>query len=161
ISPGYVRATRIRLLAGRDFTEADILDRPLAAVISESMARQFWPNENPIGKRVTLSFFPGKVREVVGVVGDVKFNGLSSREPLSIVYVPLAQMTFWNQALVVRSSTNPVTLVSAVNSAVHQVDPDQPVREVRTLDDIIADSLSQQRFSMLLLASFAGLALVL
>ena len=161
ISPGYVHAARIPLLAGRDFTDADTLERPLVVVISESMARQFWPNEDPIGKRLTLSFFPGKVREVIGVVGDVKFRGLADRESLSSVYVPLAQITFWNQALVIRSSAAPLTLVSAVTKVVHQVDPDKPVRDVRTLDDLLADSLSQQRFSMLLLAVFAGLALVL
>jgi putative ABC transport system permease protein len=161
ISPGYVRAMRIRLLSGRDFSDADSLDRPAAILISESMARDFWPNENPIGKRLTLSFFPGKLREVVGVIGDVKFRGLDSRRSLATVYVPLAQITFSNQALVVRTAGDPASATSAVTAAVHQMDSDQPVRDVRTMDEILADSLSQQRFSMLLLASFAGLALVL
>jgi predicted permease len=161
ISPGYLRALRIPLLAGRDFSEEDSLDRPAAIVISESMAREFWPNENPIGKRLTLSFYPEKVREVIGVAGDVKFRGLDSRKSLATVYVPLAQITFWNQAMVVRTSGDPASAASAMAAAVHQQDPDQPLRDVRTMDDILADSLSQQRFSMLLLASFAGLALVL
>jgi putative ABC transport system permease protein len=125
------------------------------------MAREFWPNENPIGKRLTLSFYPGKVREVIGVAGDVKFRGLDSRKSLATVYVPLAQITFWNQAMVVRTSGDPASAASAMAAAVHQQDPDQPLRDVRTMDDILVDSLSQQRFSMLLLASFAGLALVL
>jgi putative ABC transport system permease protein len=161
ISPGYLRALRIPLFAGRDFSETDTLDRPDAIVISESMAREFWPNENPIGKRLTLSFYPGKVREVIGVAGDVKFRGLDSRKSLATVYVPLAQITFWNQAMVVRTSGDPASAASAMAAAVHQQDPDQPLRDVRTMDDILVDSLSQQRFSMLLLASFAGLALVL
>jgi predicted permease len=161
ISPGYLRALRIPLFAGRDFSETDTLDSPGAIVISESMAREFWPNENPIGKRLTLSFYPGKVREVIGVAGDVKFRGLDSRKSLATVYVPLAQITFWNQAMVVRTSGDPASAASAMAAAVHQQDPDQPLRDVRTMDDILADSLSQQRFSMLLLASFAGLALVL
>jgi len=161
ISPGYLRALRIPLFAGRDFSETDTVDSPDAIVISESMAREFWPNENPIGKRLTLSFYPGKVREVIGVAGDVKFRGLDSRKSLATVYVPLAQITFWNQAMVVRTSRDPVSAASAMAAAVHQQDPDQPLRDVRTMDDILADSLSQQRFSMLLLASFAGLALVL
>jgi putative ABC transport system permease protein len=161
ISPGYLRTLRIPLLAGRDFSEADSLDRPAAIVISESMAREFWPNENPIGKRLTLSFYPEKLREVIGVAGDVKFRGLDSRKSLAAVYVPLAQITFWNQAMVVRTSGDPASAASAMAAAVHQQDPDQPLRDVRTMDDILADSLSQQRFSMLLLASFAGLALVL
>jgi putative ABC transport system permease protein len=77
------------------------------------------------------------------------------------VYVPLAQITFWNQAMVVRTSKDPASAASAMAAAVHQQDPDQPLSDVRTMDEILADSLSQQRFSMLLLASFAGLALVL
>ena len=161
ISPGYLHALRIPLLAGRDFSEADSLDSPGAIVISESMAREFWPNENPIGKRLTLSFYPEKVREVIGVTGDVKFRGLDSLKSLATVYVPLAQITFWNQAMVVRTARDPASSASAMAAAVHQQDPDQPVSDVRTMDDILADSLSQQRFSMLLLASFAGLALVL
>jgi predicted permease len=161
ISPGYLRALRIPILAGRDFSETDTVDSPDAIVISESMAREFWPNENPIGKRLTLSFYPGKVREVIGVAGDVKFRGLDSRKSLATVYVPLAQITFWNQAMVVRTSGDPASAASAMAAAVHQRDSDQPLRDVRTMDDILADSLSQQRFSMLLLASFAGLALVL
>jgi putative ABC transport system permease protein len=161
ISPGYLRALRIRLLAGRDFSETDTLESPGAIVISESMAREFWPNENPIGKRLTLSFYPDKVREVIGVAGDVKFRGLDSRKSLATVYVPLAQITFWNQAMVVRTARDPASSAFAMAAAVHQQDPDQPFSEVRTMDDILADSLSQQRFSMLLLASFAGLALVL
>jgi len=161
ISPGYLRALRIPLFAGRDFSEIDTVDSPDAIVISESMATEFWPNENPIGKRLTLSFYPGKVREVIGVAGDVKFRGLDSRKSLATVYVPLAQITFWNQAMVVRTSGDPASAASAMAAAVHQQDPDQPLRDVRTMDDILADSLSQQRFSMLLLASFAGLALVL
>jgi len=161
ISPGYLRTLHIPLFAGRDFSETDTLDSPAAIVISESMAREFWPNENPIGKHLTLSFYPGKVREVIGVAGDVKFRGLDSRKSLATVYVPLAQITFWNQAMVVRTSGDPASAASAMAAAVHQQDPDQPLRDVRTMDDILADSLSQQRFSMLLLASFAGLALIL
>jgi predicted permease len=161
ISPGYLRTLHIPLLAGRDFSESDSLDKPAAIVISESMAREFWPNEDPIGKHLTLSFFPEKIREVIGVAGDVKFRGLDSRKSLATVYVPLAQITFWNQAMVVRTSGNPASAASAMAAAVHQQDSDQPLRDVRTMDDILADSLSQQRFSMLLLASFAGLALVL
>jgi putative ABC transport system permease protein len=161
ISPGYLRTLRIPLLAGRDFSETDSLDSPAAIVISESMAREFWPDENPVGKRLTLSFFPGKVREVIGVAGDVKFRGLDSRKSLATVYVPLAQITFWNQAMVVRTAGDPASSASAMAVAVHQQDADQPLRDVRTMDDILADSLSQQRFSVLLLASFAGLALVL
>ena len=161
ISPGYLRTLHIPLLAGRDFSESDSLDKPATIVISESMAREFWPNEDPIGKRLTLSFFPEKIREVIGVAGDVKFRGLDSRKSVATVYVPLAQITFWNQALVVRTSGDPSSSASAMAAAVHQQDSDQPLRDVRTMDDILADSLSQQRFSMLLLASFAGLALIL
>jgi putative ABC transport system permease protein len=161
ISPGYFQTLRIPLLGGRDFNESDTLDRPDAVMISESMAREFWPNENAVGKRLILSFYPGKLREVIGVVRDVKFRGLTSRESLAMIYVPLAQITFWNQALVVRTAGDPASAASAIAAAIHATDSGQPVRDVLALDEILAASLSQQQFSMLLLASFAALALIL
>lgn len=95
------------------------------------------------------------------MVRDVKFRGLTSRESLAMIYVPLAQITFWNQALVVRTAGDPANATSAIASAVHATDSGQPVRDVKTLDEILAASLAQQQFSMLLLASFASLALIL
>jgi predicted permease len=162
ITPGYIHATRVAMLKGRDFTEADTADKPAAILVSEALAERFWPNENPIGKHLTLSFFPGRSREVVGVVKDVKQDGLNVAERIATLYVPLAQTPVHRgMSLVVRAGSNRVNLVSAVTDAVHQVDNEEPVVDVMTMDEILSGSVAQQRFNMLLLAAFAGLALFL
>jgi putative ABC transport system permease protein len=169
ISPGYMGAMRIPIMRGRDFGDTDVAGRPGAILISASMAQHFWPGEEPIGKRLALTFFPDVVREVVGVVGDVKLDGLDQARPSTILYMPLGQVSApatggWNSfpmTLVVRSATNPAGIVSAVTNALHQVDREIPVRDILTLDDLVTNSISQQRFNMLLLGAFAGLALLL
>jgi putative ABC transport system permease protein len=171
ISPGYVHAMRIPMLSGRDFTDADTADRTAAILISESLAKKFWPGQDAIGKRLTMGFFPDKVREVVGIVRDVKQDELSMKEPVATLYWPIAQLSTpapsiggWRSSpivLVVRTSTEPSSLISAVTNAVHQVDKELPVTDVTTLEDFITESIAPQRFNMLLLATFAGLALLL
>ena len=169
ISPGYMSAMRIPIVHGRDFGDTDIGGRPAAILISESMAQHFWPGEDPIGKRLTLTFFPDVAREVVGVVGDVKLDGLDQARPSTTLYIPLGQASApatggWNSfpmTLVVRSATNPTGIVSSVANAVHEVDREIPVRDILTMDELVTNSMSQQRFNMLLLGAFAGLALLL
>jgi len=169
ISAGYMNALHIPVLRGRDVNETDLAGRPAVIVISESMARQFWPGEDALGKRLTLTFFPDAVREVVGIVGDVKLDGLDQARPSATLYFPLDQVSApsnggWGafpMSLVVRSASGAAGLVSAVSSAVHDVDPDIPLRDIHTMDELVANSISQQRFNMLLLGAFAGLALLL
>ena len=159
--PGYVRTTGMRLIAGRDFSDADTNDSQPVAVISEAMARQFWPNENPVGKRLTLTFRPGVVREVVGVVSDVKIRGLDVAEPVSTLYTPFSQSQIGLISVVVRTSVPPRTVVTAVGAAVHDIDRDLPLIRVATMDEVVGRSISQQQFAMELLGAFAALALVL
>jgi putative ABC transport system permease protein len=169
ISTGYMSALHIPILRGRDFNGTDIAGRPAAILISESMARQFWPGEDPLGKRLTMTFFPDAVREVVGVVGDVKLDSLDETRPNATLYFPLDQVSTpstggWNSfpmTLVVRSSSGSAGIVSAVSNAVHAVDPDMPLRDILTMEDLVANSISQQRFNMMLLGGFAALALLL
>ncbi len=169
ISSGYMGAMHIPIVRGRDFSDTDVAGRPAAILISESMAQHFWPGEDPIGKRLTLTFFPDAVREVVGVVGDVKLDGLDQARPSTILYMPLGQVSTpatggWNSfpmTLVVRSAANPAGMVSAVANAVHEVDREIPVRDIFTMNDLVTNSMSQQRFNMLLLGAFAGLAMLL
>jgi ABC-type antimicrobial peptide transport system permease subunit len=138
-------------------------------VISESMAQKFWPGEDAIGKRLTLTFYPDMSREVVGIVGDVKLDGLDQIRPAVALYMPLAQLSTsanggWRSfpmSLVVRTATNTAGLASAVEIAVHKVNQEVPVRDILSMQDVVAGSLTQQRFNMLLLGTFAGLALVL
>jgi ABC-type antimicrobial peptide transport system permease subunit len=116
-----------------------------------------------------LTFSADKVREVVGIVGDVKLDGLDQTRPSATLYVPLDQMSLpstggWNSfpmTLAVRSGSSSAGLVSAVSNAVHDVDREMPLRDILTMDDLVANSLTQQRFNMLLLGAFAGLALLL
>jgi putative ABC transport system permease protein len=161
IMPGYLGATRIRLVAGRDFTKTDAADRSPVVMVSESMARQFWPNQNPIGKRLTLTFIPGIVREVVGVVGDVKMRGLDVKEPVSALYLPYLQRPSPALTLVVRTAVPPTSVGPSIAAAIHQIDAELPVLNVRTLDEVVGASIAQQRFAMQLLGAFAALALLL
>jgi predicted permease len=169
ISPGYLPAMHVPIIRGRDFQDSDAAGRPGAALISESLARRFWPNEDPIGKHLTLTFFPDVVREVVGVVGNVKLDSLDETRPVDAIYVALAQMsvpkgsTFqsFGLTLAARAASDPHGIISAVTDAVHQVGSDVPVLNVLSMDEIIAQSVSPQRFNVLLLSSFAGLALLL
>ena len=169
ISPGYGRAMHIPILRGRDLKGADAAGTPGAALISDSLARRFWPKEDPLGKHITLTFFPGIVREIVGIVGDVKLDSLNETRPVATIYVPLAQLTVpageswrsFGMTFTVRTTSDPVNSISAVTGAIHQVAQDLPVVNVMSMNDVIAQSVSPQRFNMLLLACFAGLALVL
>ena len=169
ISTGYLHAMHIPLVRGRDFNENDTPGSVGSILISEAMAKRFWPGENAVGKRLTLSFFPGRVREIVGVVGDVKLDSVDQVEPNSALYVPLTQVFApsdrdWRSfglEMVVRTNTAPDTLASAVSNAVHEIDPDQALLNLMTMDQFLADSLTPQRFNMLMLATFAGVALAM
>ena len=169
ISTGYLHAMHIPLVRGRDFNENDTPGSVGSILISEAMAKRFWPGENAVGKRLTLSFFPGRVREIVGVVGDVKLDSVDQVEPNSALYVPLTQVFApsdrdWRSfglEMVVRTNTAPDTLASAVSNAVHETDPDQALLNLMTMDQFMAESLTPQRFNMLMLATFAGVALAM
>ncbi|PYX28340.1 MAG: ABC transporter permease [Acidobacteria bacterium] len=168
-TPGYIAALHIPILRGRDLSDTDRAGTPAVVMISESMARQLWPGEDALGKRLTLTFSPDAVRQVVGIVGDVKIDALDQTRPSAALYYPLAQVSAsaaadWRSfpmILVVRSASDPAGVASAVSNAVHEVDREMPLRDVLAMDDLVANSMSQQRFNMLLLAAFAGLALLL
>jgi len=169
ITPGYFHALHIPLLRGRDFGDQDSRDSVGAIVISQSLARRFWPNEDPVGKHLTLTFYPEKTREIVGIVGDVKDRGLDALEPEAMLYMPLAQLTApamaaWRSFplwLVVRTHSDAAALTPSVINSMHQLSAELPVLDVTTMDDFISNSLSQQRFNMMLLAVFAAVALLL
>jgi putative ABC transport system permease protein len=161
VTPGTFKALRVRLVAGRDFTDADTDKSPGAVLISEAMARQFWPGESALGKRLEMTFAPGVMREVVGIVADVKLRGLAYREPIAALYVPMNQLPRGWTYLLVRTSPDPRSLVRPLQAAVRAVDPEQPLVGIQTMEEHLHESLAHARFNMLLLAAFAGLALVL
>lgn len=169
-SPGYFTTMRIPLLRGRDFTDADRASTSGVVIVSEAMAKQFWPGQDPIGKRLTMTFFPEQVREVVGVVGNVKDYGLDYADPVSTLYWPVAQFYTPKQfgsfraialQLAVRTAIEPAGAAASIRGAIGQVAAGMPVYGVRTMTDRVAESISPQRFNMFLLAAFAGLALLL
>jgi putative ABC transport system permease protein len=160
VSPGYFRALRIPILKGRAFTEQDREGSPRVAIINESLARRFFPNEDPIGKRIDMNWKSSGWQEIVGVVSDVKHDGLDLPS-LPAIYVPFLQASDSGMTLVVRSAGDPLGLVQAVRDEVRQVDRNQPLARVRTMEDVIAESVAPRRFSMSLLSGFAMLALFL
>jgi predicted permease len=159
-TPGYIGTMRIPLIAGRDFVEADTSSSKAVVLISQSMARQFWPGENAVGKRLRISFTPDVLREVVGIVGDVKERGLDVLEPIAMLYEPIPQVMGGSISLVVRSGDR-ASVVSGVTNVLRQIDPELPVRRAVSMEELIATSLSQHRFSMFLFVALAGLAFVL
>jgi putative ABC transport system permease protein len=163
ISPDYFRVMQIPLLEGRQFTERDVMETPPVVVINEIMARRFWPNQNPLGRRLILGSTIGAdqtPRTVVGVVENVRSAGLES-EPGPTMYVPYHQNPWPTMSAVIRTSGDPMRLVAAVRKEVLALDSDQPVYNVRPLEDVLGASLAARRFQMLLLGIFAAVALIM
>jgi predicted permease len=160
-SPGVLRALGVPVLRGRGIAETDVSGSPRVVLVSQAMARHFWPNEDAVGQRITTIFRPGISLEVVGVVKDMKLDGLDVGRPVEAMYMPFAQDPMPDMALVIRTAAAPADLVPTVTAAVHAVDRDQPLVDVRTMEEIMSRSMTGRRFTMLLLATFAALALVL
>ena len=163
--PGFFRTLGMTVMKGRDFSDRDSLDAPRVAIVNESLARTHFGNENPIGKRLLLDLrqlFGDEVvpREIVGVVADVTHAGLTGAAR-PVVYVPLAQRPFNMSYLVVKTEGDPARFVSSIRGAVRSVDKDQPIYDVKTLEERIGTSVGQERFIALLLASFSAVALLL
>ncbi len=161
ISPDYFRAIGIPLRQGRFFSDQDRDKSVPVVIISEAMARRFWPGENPIGKRLTPSFHREEgVREIVGVVGDVKARGLDS-DSSTMMYLPFKQAPLPFMSFVVRTGSNPASLIQPVSKAIYSIDKDQALTDVQTMDQVLLASLSGRRFNMTLLLTFAAVALML
>ncbi|HKQ93853.1 MAG TPA: ABC transporter permease [Blastocatellia bacterium] len=160
VSADYFKAMGIPLLRGRVFTEQDTRNSTRVAVISDSMAKRMFPNEDPIGKRIHVTNGPTVFREIVGIVGDVKHYGLDQDTTLQ-TYEPYTQQPFSFMTLVVRTAGDPTNLTSAIRNQILSIDKEQPVSGIRTLEQRVSTSIAQQRFSMLLLGVFAAVAMVL
>jgi putative ABC transport system permease protein len=160
-TPGYFQTMRIPLAAGRDFGRRDTVGRTPVVIVSEAMARQLWPGQNAVGRRLRISSSPDVVREVVGIAGDVKDRGIDALAPVPMLYQPLLRDESGGVSLVVRATADPARLVPAIGNVLKQLNPDLPIRNVETLDDVVASSLSQHRFTMYLFAALAALAFLL
>ncbi len=161
-SPDYFRVMGIPLLAGRLFNQDDISTAPRVSVISKTMARLYFPNQDPLGKQLKFGFPPdgGAVREIVGIVGDVRDVSLG-QDPGPMMYVPFAQAPFWGANVVVRSTLSPSSVAAAIRLEVRKMDKDLPVTDVANLPDLIEASVAQPRFRTFLLGLFGAMALVL
>lgn len=160
ISPDYLRTMRISLLRGRSFTEQDDATAPLVVMISQTAAQRFWPNEDPLGKRVRLGGANGRLRTIVGIVPDVLHHGLDAGPDIQ-AYVPHAQWADSFMQLAVRASADSTSLVNAIRNEVSAVDKDIPIYQVATMEQLMATSTAQRRFTLLLVGIFAALSLVL
>jgi putative ABC transport system permease protein len=177
ISPGFFGTMSIPLLKGRYLTERDVEGSPWVVIINESMARQFFPDEDPVGKMLHMTIYQGTLRpvreenprEIVGVVGDVR-QRLAS-DPAPAMYGPYRQhlwefpggqyMIHLGKNLVIRTGSEPMSLATAVRRVVSEVDNDQAVYDIMTMEDRLSESLAPWRFQMRLYGIFAGLAVTL
>jgi putative ABC transport system permease protein len=166
VTPNYMETLGVPLLQGRLLTPADNERAPAVAVINASMAKTYFPNENPLGKRIQLGATPDKdvpTMEIVGVVGDVR-PGLGV-DPQTEMYLPYRQadlvLPVFQLSLVLRTAADPQLLTSALRSALAELDPNQPLVNVRTMEDNMAATVAQPRFRTWLIGIFAAVALVL
>jgi putative ABC transport system permease protein len=160
VSPDYFKAMGIRLMRGRLFTAQDGAKAPRVALINETLARQHFPNEDPIGKRINITNGPDTWREIVGIVSDVKQYGVD-KETTNQSYEPYAQKSYGSLTAIIRTTGDARALYKSVRAEVFAVDKDQPVSSIRPLEVILADTMSRQRFVMLLLTVFSLVALVI
>ena len=161
-SPQYFATSKIAFVSGRDFNEADAWGTPRVVIISERTAAKFFPNQDPLGRHITLKMMTEEPAQIVGVVREVKMDTLdASGADDAAVYAPAAQFGYGGSTLVVRTAGEPSALTRSVIGAVRAIDAEQPVLNIQTMEAVLEDSLGQRPLAMLLLAAFASLALVL
>src|SRR6476620_10234178 len=160
VSADYFRALNVPLVAGRTFNESDTPDHPAVGVIDERLARDVFAAESPIGKRFKIDFPGAPWIEIVGVVGHVRQEGLDS-DPRPQVYWPHQQRTQDRMAMVVRTTADPSSLTAPIRAAIHEVDPDQPLYDVRPMTAVLERTLRGRWINTVLIGVFAALALVL
>jgi len=157
ISPGYFQMMSIPLLEGRAFTAADARPSPQTVIVNQAFAERYWPGENPLGRRLSNE---DEWMTVVGVVGDIRQSGLD-QEAAPHVYAPYLQTSLRRSGVLLRTSVEPLSLVAAVRAQVNAIDPEQPIYNIHTMEELIAGSMSGRRLNLLLLAVFAFTALAL
>jgi predicted permease len=162
VTPNYFRAAGVKLVRGRLLADSDG-PRNGAVLIDETLARRYWPAEDPIGREIVLGSMPDYVLfprgRIVGVVGDVKQLGLGA-EPPGMVYVPHELTPYWSGfSIMVRTAADPHAIVPAVRRAIRDFDPSLPLADIRTMDEILVASTAPTRLPMILLASFAAAAI--
>jgi len=164
IGDSYFRTLGVSILKGRDFNERDNKQAPGVIIVNQAFARKFFPDEDPVGKRIKPGIATDTdepaMREIVGMVSDVRNRNLSS-ELRPGYFVPAAQIPFNQMTMIVRTTSDPHSLITAVQNEVHSIDKELPVFNVKTMDEYIAATVAAPRFNATLLVIFAAVALVL
>ncbi len=160
VSPEYFRTMGIPLLRGREFDSRDRPDSPPVIIINQTVATDYWPDEDPIGKRMVVRMGDETPREIVGVVGDVRHAELG-RTPRAKIYYPHTQLNFPWVDIMIRTAADPTALVPALRREVQALDPNLPVYSVKRMNEVVSESVAHERFSTLLMAGFAFVALTL
>jgi putative ABC transport system permease protein len=160
VTAGYFETLKIPLRQGRLFNQTDNAGAAPVAVINDSLARRYWPHENPIGKRIAVQWNQPAVREIVGVVADIRHTGFDSA-PRPELFLPHLQQPFGSMAFVVRTVDDTAALLPALKQAIWSVNKDQVIRHSVTLEELISQTLEDRQFNLLLLGLFATIALVL
>jgi putative ABC transport system permease protein len=158
IGPQWFQTMRVPLKMGRAFSDADNGQAPRVVIVNQALARRFWPNQNAIGKHIIVG--RQAAAEVVGMASDVKNNGLAvDAQPQ--LYLPFPQLPWGNMNLLVRTAIDPHELVATLRQQVYAVDPDQPITQVQTMDELLATFRAQPRFTVFLLSTLSSMALIL
>jgi putative ABC transport system permease protein len=161
IDRDFFQVMGIELLRGRNFNEREAAEASHVVVINETLARTYFADEDPIGKKLIINMMDDPApSEIIGVVRDVKYHGLD-REPRAMTYWPHPELAYGGMMLVVKTQSDPLNVVAGVQREIQSLDRDQPIADVRTMERMISESVAKSRFSMLLLTIFAALALVL
>jgi putative ABC transport system permease protein len=164
VTPNYFRAMSIPVIQGRTYTDRDTVNSPLMMIINQQTAREIFPDENPVGKRITFGNTDQNRQpvwfEIIGVVGNVRSIELRE-EPESEIYFSTLQDSWPAMSLVVRSSVEPETLSGSIRQVVNEVDKSVPVSQVKTMDHVVSESITQPRFNLFLLGLFSTVAMLL
>jgi putative ABC transport system permease protein len=162
ICPNYFRTMGIRLISGREFTERDSQNAPGVIVINEAMAKRYWPNEDPLGKRIKIGFFisDNPWLTIIGIAQDVK-QGSLDRRPFPAFFRSYSQAAWPVMAVVVRTASSPGAFINPIKQSLARFEPDRAVSGVRTMDEVLYDSVGSRRFPMMLLVAFSLVALTL
>jgi putative ABC transport system permease protein len=160
VANDYFAALGIPLIKGRLFDEHDEADSKNRVIINDTMAAKYWPGEDAIGKRVKISWNDDREDEVIGVVGDVRHSDLET-DPLPTTYWPYPRFPYGAMTLAIRTRVEPTSVAGAVVGFIRRQDPELAVADIKTMEEVMSDSVAQRRLTMLMLAIFAGAALVL
>jgi len=158
ISPDYFRTMGIQFIRGRDFSARDVTGQPQVVIINEELARRFFPNEAPLEKRIVLS--GNSLWTIVGVVGNVRNQGIE-KEPRAEMFLPHGQSPLNFSTIVARTNSDPLKSVAAVRNVGKSLDKDQPLYDIKTVEQVVSNAVVSQRFNVILLGAFAAVAMIL